>query len=224
MSGPSPAQVVKHSSQSVEHFTPHDVVDRARRLLGGIDLDPASCPKANEIVRAERIFTKDDDGLSRRWLGRVWCNPPGGKIAGKSLAKLFWEKLVASWLARDVSEACFLAFNMEMLQTTQIGGGQPMGAFPFCVPSRRIAFLYVEADGDEHFTVGGGPTHANVVAYLPTLHVYSAAGSRAQLADFAEAFSSLGFCKTTCEAPLKHGSPGALAAVVADSRQQGLFE
>jgi hypothetical protein len=44
---------VRHSSESNEHFTPSYIVEAARATLGGtIDLDPASSPRANEIVQA----------------------------------------------------------------------------------------------------------------------------------------------------------------------------
>ncbi len=68
----------RHSSESNEHFTPPAIVDAARALLGGIDLDPASCEAANRTVKAERIFTKQDNGFAREWNGRVFLNPPGG--------------------------------------------------------------------------------------------------------------------------------------------------
>jgi ParB family chromosome partitioning protein len=170
----SSAQFAKHSSVTTEHYTPHKIVDAARALMGGIDLDPASCAQANtEIVRAPKIFTAADDGLRHVWEGRVWLNPPGGKQAGASLAKLFWAKLVDEYLAGRVTQACFLGFNLEMLQTTQIACKRSILSFPFCIPSRRIAFLYVDKTEPGLFgapgslKVGGGPTHANVVVWLP---------------------------------------------------------
>ena len=73
------ARVAKHSSASVEHYTPAGIVDLARSLMGGIDLDPASCAKANEIIKAARYFTEEMDGLAQDWRGSIWLNPPGGR-------------------------------------------------------------------------------------------------------------------------------------------------
>lgn len=69
----------KHSSQSVEHFTPHAVVEAARELMGGIDMDPASCAAANKYIRAAVFYSRRRNGLKHRpWYGRVFLNPPGG--------------------------------------------------------------------------------------------------------------------------------------------------
>jgi phage N-6-adenine-methyltransferase len=59
-----------------EWYTPRRYVELARRVLGTIDLDPASCDAAQKTVRATTYYTKAEDGLSREWRGRVWLNPP----------------------------------------------------------------------------------------------------------------------------------------------------
>jgi hypothetical protein len=65
------------SDRSVEWYTPSRYVESARRVLGGtIDLDPCSCTEAQEQVRAEQYFTREQDGLSQEWHGTIWANPP----------------------------------------------------------------------------------------------------------------------------------------------------
>lgn len=54
--------------------------------LGRFDLDP--CANDNSPTRlAATGFVKADNGLSREWFGRVWCNPPYGNDARLWLAK-----------------------------------------------------------------------------------------------------------------------------------------
>lgn len=76
----NPAKQINQTSGDVEYYTPSAIVDAARRVMGCIDLDPASSAKANERVGARGIFTVNDDGLSRPWTGRVWMNHPFGKV------------------------------------------------------------------------------------------------------------------------------------------------
>lgn len=68
----------QHSSASAEHYTPPEIVGLVHRVLGGIDLDPASSEAANSYVEADAYFDVGDDGFTRPWWGRVLLNPPGG--------------------------------------------------------------------------------------------------------------------------------------------------
>lgn len=76
-------QHVNQSSYAVEFYTIADIIEPARKVMGGIDLDPASSQLANETVRAARIYTQDEDGLTQPWAGRVWMNHPWGAKENK---------------------------------------------------------------------------------------------------------------------------------------------
>lgn len=55
--------------------------------LGEFDLDPCA-PVFRPWRTASNYFTKFDDGLKKKWFGRVWLNPPYGDETGKWLAKM----------------------------------------------------------------------------------------------------------------------------------------
>lgn len=150
----------QHSSASNEHYTPAEIVERARRVLGEIDLDPATCAKANETVKAARIFDASSNGFTVNWSGRVFLNPPGGKCDhngvtlrkhtdpdvkgwfgpdGKkakpiSSQKAWWFKLAREWYAGNVEAAIFVCFSIELLQSTQAGEDEVSEAFRDPIP------------------------------------------------------------------------------------------
>ena len=64
------------AGMSQERYTPAGIVDAVRKVLKQIDLDPASSRQANKIVKASSYFTRETNGLERRWTGRVFLNPP----------------------------------------------------------------------------------------------------------------------------------------------------
>jgi hypothetical protein len=72
-------QLINQDSGDQEYYTPVEIIEAARRALGEIDLDPASSSAANQWVRADRVYTKEDDGLSQVWRGRVFMNHPFSK-------------------------------------------------------------------------------------------------------------------------------------------------
>ena len=66
-----------------EWLTPPEII----QALGKFTLDPCS-PILRPWSTAENHYTINDDGLSKEWFGRVWCNPPYGLEASKWLKKL----------------------------------------------------------------------------------------------------------------------------------------
>jgi len=90
-----------------EWYTPEEHIERARRVLGRIDLDPASSEIAQSRVRADNFFAEADDGLAQEWHGRVWLNPP----YSQPQIQQFIEKLVAEYESGRTTEAILLVNN-----------------------------------------------------------------------------------------------------------------
>ena len=66
-----------------EWLTPPEII----KSLGKFDVDP--CTPINRPWDTAKIhYNKNDDGFTKEWHGRVWCNPPYGKETFKWINKL----------------------------------------------------------------------------------------------------------------------------------------
>lgn len=128
---------VSHNSGKEEWYTPSNFIEAARNVLGSIDLDPASNPIANTIVKANKYYTKSENGLEKDWKGNVWLNPP--YTAG--LVDLFARKLVKEYNDGNVRSAIILTNN-----GTETKWGQLLleNCTAVCFPSKRVKFLDVD--------------------------------------------------------------------------------
>lgn len=157
----TPAALLRHvtavSSQSDydgdEWYTPTEIVQAARDVLGEIDLDPASNPHAQKVVRAAKYFTKQDDALTKEWNGRVFCNPP----YSTTLVQRFTDHLLHEVDAKRVKAAIYLVNNC-----TDTGWFHALAErFPFCLTKGRLAFYnrhgakQAARQGQTIFYVGG---------------------------------------------------------------------
>jgi hypothetical protein len=101
-----------------EWYTPPVYIEAARRVMGSIELDPASCEQANRVVKAERYYTLEDNGLQQDWTCKsLWLNPPYGRIKSEltgsihSHQMLFAEKLQQSYECGKVNQAVLLSLG-----------------------------------------------------------------------------------------------------------------
>lgn len=157
-------EAANYSSEDVEWYTPEVYIKSVTEVLGGIDLDPASSPLANETVKAAQIFTAEEDGLSQPWHGRVFMNPPygtremrdeTGKTRKQSVAALFCNKLIEEYIAGNV-DCAILLVNSAHAQKWQA----PLYDYPVCFVDHRIPFINAEGQ------VNKSPTFMNIFVYL----------------------------------------------------------
>jgi phage N-6-adenine-methyltransferase len=145
---------VGQNAGETEWFTPGDYIEAARRVLGAIDLDPASTAEANRIIKATRFYSARDDGLTKVWTGRVWMNPP----YVQPLIEQFAEKLSASVQTGDVPAALALVNNAT--ETVWFRALAEV-ASAVCFPQGRIRFWHPKKDT-------AAPLQGQAVLYLGT--------------------------------------------------------
>ena len=139
-----------------EWYTRPKYIEAAREVMGSIELDPASCATANAIVKAERYFTKEQNGILQEWRARsLWLNPPYGRSAKmvglhQSSIKLFVDKCLDAYRRGDVLQAIILA-------TTEVNAKwfYPLWQYPICIPDHRVNFIVPEQQKNKYSQMFG---------------------------------------------------------------------
>jgi phage N-6-adenine-methyltransferase len=163
---------VSLNSGENEWYTPPEILDAARSAMGSIDIDPASRDTAQANVRAKRYYAIEDDGLSKKWRGNVWLNPP----YGKDVIGLFASKVVAE--RQRYNQAVVLVNNAtETAWFNEIASV----ASAICFLRGRVKFL--GRDGKPANT----PIQGQAVLYI---------GS--DVGRFCEAFADMGLIVMVC--------------------------
>lgn len=194
------AQLINQSSGETDFWTPPAIVEAARSLMSGIDLDPATSRECNlKHVKAAHYYDKVHNGLLYPWGTqhtpyRVWLNHPfhaGWKACDEHCKRktckkrgfhvyedipgnaVWVNKLVDEYSGGRVIEACMICFA-----ATSEAWFQPLLHYPQCFLSPRTN--YYLPDG----TLYAGVTKGSVVTYF---------GNR--LKRFKEFFEPHGICK-----------------------------
>ena len=164
----APTAAAEHDGD--EWGTPEEFIVAAREVLGRIELDPASNAMAQNVVRADRFYTKADSGLGVLWKARtLWLNPP----YSKGLVDQFCEKFVLEHENGNVVAGIALVNS-----STEVGWYQSLiaGSDAMCLPSKRISFL-----------LGGSGVDANRNRYAQTFFYVGP-----DVAGFARVFGKFG--------------------------------
>lgn len=158
-------------SKSREWYTPARYLRLVRALMGGIDLDPASCSVAQRTVQAARYFSADDNGLAHPWPGRVFLNPPYGYGPGRVSNQCIWsQRLIEQYEQGITTEAILL-----VTAATSESWFQALWAYPICFTDHRVKFIAGEGQKK------GGNSKGSVFVYMGD-----------QIERFAEIFSAEG--------------------------------
>jgi phage N-6-adenine-methyltransferase len=144
---------VSHNSGENEWYTPAAYIEAARAVMGGIDTDPASCAQANATVKADKYYDSKADGLTKKWHGRVFMNPP----YAQPLIANFARAVAAKFSSKEITEAIVLVNNAtetewfhEMIKHASV----------ICFPNGRIRFVNKEGKP------GGAPLQGQAVLYF----------------------------------------------------------
>jgi phage N-6-adenine-methyltransferase len=131
---------VKGLTGEIEWYTPTQFIEAARTVMGSIDLDPASSCFAQERVKAENYFTLEDDGLTQKWFGNVFLNPP---YAMPSI-KQFVFKIVDSYKTHEIKSGVLLTNSAT---DTEWFHYALAAASAVCLTRGRISFIEAK-DGE----------------------------------------------------------------------------
>ena len=144
----------RHSKNSgeVEWYTPEFYIEKVRRVLGTIDLDPASNSFAQDIVKAKKYFHADDCGLKHSWRGSVFLNPPYRMPDVQD----FVFKLCNHYEAKDVTCAILLTNNSTDPKWWQRAARV---ASAVCFTAGRISFYNKSGKSNS-------PTHGQTFMYF----------------------------------------------------------
>jgi len=124
---------VAHNSGENEWYTPEEIIKAVRKTMERIDLDPASTEMANEKIKAAKIYTIETDGLTQKWEGRIFLNPP----YASDLIGRFAEKLIKEIRAKHTEAAVVLVNNATETKWFQSLLGM---AEAVCFPAGRVRF------------------------------------------------------------------------------------
>lgn len=139
---------VSNNSGENEWYTPECYIISARKVMGSIDLDPASNEYANKIIKAKKYFDSKTDGLKQKWFGNIWMNPP------------YAQPLINDFINRLETESYKQAIVL-VNNATETSWGQKILELSnaVCFHSKRIRFINPENESN-------APLQGQMIIYI----------------------------------------------------------
>lgn len=130
------------NKKSNEWYTPAKYIEAAREVMGGIDLDPASCWEANQAVKASKYYSIEDNGLAQEWRAEcVWLNPPYGNDStwphGKRSGLARWALKALEEYQKGNIKQCI----MLLLARTDQHWFKSIWNYPICFSDHSVRFF-----------------------------------------------------------------------------------
>ena len=148
-----------YNSGNDERYTPEYIIQLARKTMGEIGVDPASCEIANNLlVKATKYFDKRTNGLIQKWNGRIWLNPP----YERGLIDAFVDKLLEEYRMGRTTQAIVLTHNAS---ETRWYGRLLEEATVICIVSGRIRFYTINGS-NQVYQPKDAPLQGQFITYL----------------------------------------------------------
>jgi hypothetical protein len=140
---------VSNNSGENEWYTPPQYIESARKVMGTIDLDPASSECANEVVKAKKYFDEEMNGLFQIWQGNIWMNPP------------YAQPLIFDFILKLETETYEQAIVL-VNNATETKWGQKILELSNAVCFHTSRIRFVSPDGE----LGDAPLQGQMIAYI----------------------------------------------------------
>ena len=110
-----------HHIKSIDWWTPPEIF---AELNLEFDIDVAAPKGGVDWLPSKKFYTKEDDGLSKKWEGRVWMNPPYGKYTQLWLEKfidhgngiaLVFNRTDTRWFHNYVTKSDAILFGLDRI-------------------------------------------------------------------------------------------------------------
>lgn len=143
---------VENNTGNNEWYTPPDIIEAARAVLGEIEFDPATSEIANAAVRAAEFYTIEDDALSLDWPpSKIWMNPP--YAAG----------LVSKFIGKFIEATQAGATGIVLVNNaTETGWFQDLASVASAICFHKGRIRYVTPEG----ALPGAPLQGQAIFYV----------------------------------------------------------